>query len=124
MSAEALDMTRYPDVVLDISRLRENCSGNVAIVSELLRHLCKVSGPKWIKALEQGIISEDSEGLREVCHGMKGACVTIFAWRLSNIALELEHLARDGDIAALAGRMQELKAAFTEIEEWAMENIF
>ena len=123
MSAEAPDITERPDVVVDIARLRDNCSGNVEIVAELLRHLCQVSGPKWVKALEQGIADQDSEGLREVCHGMKGACVTIFAWRLSNIALELELLAREGDMVAFADRMGALKAAFTEVEEWAAVNL-
>lgn len=118
MSLERPDMTNRPDVVLDLKRLTENCNGNLEIVAELLRHLCKVSGPKWIKALENGIENEDSEGLRETCHGMKGACVTVFAWRLSNLAFEFEYLARDGDITTLANRMDELAQAFVEMEDW------
>jgi HPt (histidine-containing phosphotransfer) domain-containing protein len=112
------DMTGRPDIVLDIERLTENCNGNREIVTELLGHLCNVSGPKWLRALEKGIQSKDSGGIRETCHGMKGACVTIFAWRLSNMAFEFEYLARDGDITGIAGRMGEMRQAFREMEDW------
>ena len=122
MSPEKPDMTERPDIVLDIERLTENCSGNREIVAELLEHLCKISGPKWIRALESGIKNADSKGLRETCHGMKGACVTVFAWRLSNLALEFEYLARDGDIVTLASRMDEMRRAFAEMENWVAEN--
>ncbi len=123
MSSERPDMTDRPDIVLDIERLTENCNGNVEIVRELLRHLCDVSGPKWIKALEEGIQKGDSEELREICHGMKGACVTVFAWRLSNLAFEFEHLARDGDIRTFANRLSEIKEAFVEMEKWISANL-
>jgi HPt (histidine-containing phosphotransfer) domain-containing protein len=123
MSSERPDMTDRPDIVLDIERLTENCNGNVEIVRELLGHLCEVSGPKWIKGLEEGIEKGDSEELREICHGMKGACVTVFAWRLSNLAFEFEYLARDSDISIFANRLSEIKEAFVEMEEWISANL-
>ncbi len=123
MSSERPDMTGRPDIVMDIKRLTENCNNNTEIVTELLRHLCEVSGPKWVQALEEGIQNADSKGLQETCHGMKGACVTVFAWRLSNLAFELEYLARDGDIATFAGRMGEMKQAFAEMEGWVATNL-
>ncbi len=122
MPPEMPDMTDRPDIVLDLARLTENCNGNSEIVGELLGHLCKISGPKWIQALESGIKNADSKGLRETCHGMKGACVTVFAWRLSNLAFEFEYLARDNDITSLASRMDEMRQAFVEIENWVLEN--
>jgi HPt (histidine-containing phosphotransfer) domain-containing protein len=122
MSLERPDMTDRPDIVLDLGRLTENCNGNIEIVTELLEHLCKVSGPRWIRALEYGIQNADSEALRGTCHGMKGACVTVFAWRLSNLALEFEFLARGGHVNALASRMDEMRQAFVEMENWISEN--
>ncbi len=122
MPPQRPDMTDRPDIVLDFARLTDNCNGNSEIVVELLEHLCKISGPKWVQALERGIKNADSEGLRETCHGMKGACVTIFAWRLSNLALEFEYLARDGDIATIASRMDEIRQAFVEMENWVLHN--
>ena len=123
MSLEVPDMTNRPDIVLDLTRLTENCNGNVEIVTELLGHLCKISGPKWIEALESGIENKDSKGLRETCHGMKGACVTVFAWRLSNLAYEFEYLAKGGDISTLASRMGEIDQAFVEMEDWISANL-
>ena len=123
MQPKRPDMTDRPDIVLDLQRLKENCNGNIEIVTELLGHLCKVSGPKWMQALNEGISQGDSERLRETCHGMKGACVTVFAWRLSNLAFEFEYLARDGDVTILASRMTEMRQAFTEMENWIAENL-
>ena len=123
MQPERPDMTDRPDIVLDLQRLTANCNGNIEIVTELLRHLCQVSGPKWMEALKEGISQGDGDGLREICHGMKGACVTVFAWRLSNLAFEFEYLARDKDVDTLASRMGEMQQAFTEMEDWIAENL-
>ena len=122
MPAQAPDMTDRPDIVLEIQRLTKNCNGKREIMVMLLRHLCQVSGPKWIAALEKGIQDGDSEKLQEICHGMKGACATVFAWRLSNLALEFECLARDKDIVVLANRLGELQQRIVEIEDWLHEN--
>jgi len=123
MQAERPDMTDRPDIVLDLERLTANCNGNIKIVAELLEYLCKVSGPKWIQALNKGISQGDKKKLREICHGMKGACLTVFAWRLSNLAFEFEYLARDGELAILASRMGEMRQAFTEMEDWIAANL-
>ncbi len=116
MSPTIPDMTDRPDIVLDIERLTVNCNGNQEIMTELLQHLCQKSCPKWILGIEKGIQNKDSEAIREVCHGMKGACATIFAWRLSNIALEFEYLARDGDMLSIHNRMSELRQRFSEVD--------
>ncbi len=123
MPPPVLDMIGHPDVVLDVQRLTKNCNGNRKIVEELLLHLCQVSGPKWIAALEKGVQDGDSERLQGICHGMKGACATVFAWRLSNLALEFECLARDKDIVLLTSRLGELRQRIAEIENWLRENI-
>ncbi len=112
-----------PDVILDLERLKNNCSGNMEIVVELLRHLYQKSGPRWFSALEEGLLAENSEELREVCHAMKGASATVFAWRISNMALEFEHLARDENIQEMSNRMGELKNSFLEFEEWVKTNL-
>ena len=118
MNAKTADKNERPDVVLDLDRLKNNCNGNLAIITELLTHLLQKSGPKWIAALREGIKADNSEALREVCHGMKGASATVFAWRISNLALELEHLARDGKVQRLSDRMVDLQAAFDELAAW------
>lgn len=123
MRIESPAISERPDIILDVDRLKKNCNGNNEIVRELLLHLHQQSGPKWIADLQNGIVSKNSEALREICHGMKGASATLFAWRISNIALELEHLARDGRIAELSGRMEELQAAFDECAAWVKENV-
>lgn len=107
-----------PDVILDLDRLTKNCNGNTAIMRELLAHLHQKSGPKWIAALQSGLASGNTEQLQEICHGMKGASATVFAWRISNLALELEHLAREGDVEGLRGRMGALEDAFDELVVW------
>jgi len=123
MDSQAGIANKRPDVVLDLQRLRKNCNGNPEIVSELLEHLQQTSGPKWMAALKGGLQTADSEKLREVSHGMKGAAATVFAWRISNIALEFEALARAGKVEELGNRMVDLEEAFGELKEWLSRNL-
>lgn len=123
MSVSKSDNSKRPDIVLDLDRLKNNCSNNLAIVKELLNHLHDKSRLKWFAALKEGIEAGDSEALREVCHGMKGASATVFAWRISNIALELEYLARDGEVQKLSERLADLQAAFDELVEWRKKHL-
>jgi HPt (histidine-containing phosphotransfer) domain-containing protein len=118
MSTVLTQSQERPDIILDLDRLKNNCSNNLAIVVELLRHLHEKSGPKWIAAIEEGIKSGNGEEVRDVCHGMKGASATIFAWRISNLALEFEYLARDGELQKLGSRLPELQQVFIELKEW------
>lgn len=118
MDPKAASADERPDVILDLDRLKNNCNGNIDIVKELLAHLCQQSRPKWFAGLRDAIMAGDSEELREICHGMKGASATIFAWRISNLALEFEILAHHGEVEQLRGRMPELQAVFDELESW------
>jgi HPt (histidine-containing phosphotransfer) domain-containing protein len=107
-----------PDMILDLERLTTNCNGNINIVRQLLTHLYQKSGPKWISGLEAAVADGSGEKLREICHGMKGASATVFAWRISNLALDLEKLARDDKVEELGDRLTELKGAFDELVRW------
>ncbi len=123
MDSQSAAKNERPDIILDLTRLRKNCNGKSEIVTELLDHLQLESGPKWMAALNDGLRSADREKLREVSHGMKGASATVFAWRISNLALEFEHLARDGEVEKLKSRMVELEQAFDELKNWVSVNL-
>ena len=123
MEAKTPAISEKPDVIIDLDRLKKNCNGNTEIVKKLLLHLHQKSGPQWIADLHSGIEAGDSEKLSEICHGMKGASATLFAWRIANISLELEQLARDGNIEELSSRIVDLQAAFDECATWLKENI-
>ncbi len=123
METKKMQPGERPDIILDLERLKTNCHGNLDIVAELLDHLSRKSAPKWLASLEEGVQSGDSERLQGVCHAMKGAAATVFAWRISNIALELERLAHAGEIESLQGRMTDLQEAFTELEQWKVDNL-
>ncbi|MEN8199454.1 MAG: Hpt domain-containing protein [Thermodesulfobacteriota bacterium] len=122
MDSQSATINERPDVILDLNRLKMNCNGRSEVVNELLNHLQERSGPKWMAALNEGLQAADSEMLREISHGMKGASATVFAWRISNLALEFEQLARDGKVDVLKGRMGELKQAFDELKQWISLN--
>ncbi|AGF78155.1 HPt domain-containing protein [Desulfocapsa sulfexigens DSM 10523] len=121
MDLKAATENERPDVILDLERLKNNCNGNVDIVRELLAHLYQRSGPKWFLGLQNAVVAGNTEEFREICHGMKGASATVFAWRISNLALEFERLARDGEIEKLRDRMPELQAAFDEFALWVKQ---
>ncbi len=118
MGLEIIGSDERPDIVLDFKRLTMNCNGNIIIVRELLAHLHQKSGPKWITGLKAAVAKGDTEKLREICHGMKGASATVFAWRISNLAQELEYLARDGEVNRFGERLKDLEAAFDELLQW------
>ncbi len=121
MDLKAAIADERPDIILDLNRLKNNCNGNIAIVKELLAHLYQQSRPKWIAGLQNAIDTGNAEELREICHGMKGASATIFAWRISNLALELECLARDGKVDQVGNRITELQAVFDELRSWVKQ---
>jgi HPt (histidine-containing phosphotransfer) domain-containing protein len=123
MDSKTATTDERPNVIIDLGRLKDNCNGNTEFVRELLVHLHQKSGPKWIAALKDAIISGNSEELREICHGMKGASATVFAWRISNLALEFEYLARDGEVERLSCRMAELQGAFDELALWIKDHL-
>ncbi len=110
-----------PDLILDLERLKTNCHGNLDIVSELLDHLLEKSQPKWVASLEKGLEEKDSEHLREVCHAMKGAAATVFAWRISNHAADLGVFARSEDFENCEQKMDDIRKAFIELAEWKAE---
>ena len=121
MDLKAATLSECPDIILDLDRLKNNCNGNIAIVKELLAHLYQQSGPKWLAGLQNAIDTGNSEELREICHGMKGASATVFAWRIASLALELENLARDGEVEQVKNRMAELQAVFDEFRSWVKQ---
>ncbi|MEA3469422.1 MAG: Hpt domain-containing protein [Thermodesulfobacteriota bacterium] len=55
--------------------------------------------------------------------GFKGGSATVFAWRISNLALELEYLARDGEVKKLSDPLVDLQAAFDELAAWRKKQI-
>jgi HPt (histidine-containing phosphotransfer) domain-containing protein len=118
MDLKTVPTDKRPDIILDLDRLKKNCNGNIDIVRELLAHLYQKSRPKWLAALQNAIASSSSEELQGVCHGMKGASATVFAWRISNLALEFEILAHDGEVERVSNRMVELQDAFEELALW------
>lgn len=123
MERENSETNDRPDIILDLERLKTNCHGNLDIVVELLDHLLEKSAPRWISSLKEGVQSGDSNYLQGVCHAMKGAAATVFSWRISNLALDFERLAHDGDIDSLQKRIPELQEAVAELARWKRENL-
>lgn len=123
IDSQPATMGERPNIILDLGRLRKNCNGRSELVNGLLTHLQEKSGPKWMAGLNEGLQTGDSEMLWEISHAMKGASATVFAWRISNLALEFEYLARDGQVDELRGRMGELEQAFSELREWISANM-
>ena len=112
-----------PDVVLDLERLKTNCHGRLDIVAELLDHLLGESAPRWTSSLEEGLQAGDSDYLEGVCHAIKGAAATVFSWNISNLAMEFEQLAHDGELERLKSRLPELQEAFAELDQWRKDNL-
>ena len=114
---------KRPDIVIDIERLKNNCRGNIDIVRELLTHLVDKSGPDWLKSLEDALADGDAKQLKTICHSIKGSAATVFAWRMSNLGLEMERLVIDGKIEQLGQKVSEFDSALKEMRKWSEENL-
>ncbi|MEN8189730.1 MAG: Hpt domain-containing protein [Thermodesulfobacteriota bacterium] len=115
--------TNRPDVILDFDRLMSNCHNNLDIARELIEHLLDKSGPKWIGAMHKAAEADDSRALRETCHAMKGSAATIFAWRISNLGLKYEEMAKQGLNAEVIGDLKNLEREFDALRNWAADHI-
>ncbi len=117
------DARQRPDIILDLGRLRVNCHNNPAIIKELINHLLDKSGPKWLAGIRKAAATADSIAMEETCHSMKGSAATIFAWRISNLGLKYEKMARQGQIKEIIKDLPDLEEKFEELRKWARENI-
>ncbi|MCQ6262090.1 Hpt domain-containing protein [Alcanivorax sp. MM125-6] len=71
-------------------------------------------GGQRLDALRQAVAQGDADQARQQAHSFKGSSSNLGARRVAAQCLELEQLARTGDLSALAERLDPLEDAFNE----------
>ncbi|MEW6429584.1 MAG: response regulator [Thermodesulfobacteriota bacterium] len=99
--------------------LVRNCRGNRKLAREMIEHLLRESGPKWLAETSTAIAGNDFEHLRAVCHTMAGAAGILCAAELGEAAKALGTMAREKRRGELGEGLARLEAAFARIRDWA-----
>jgi two-component system sensor histidine kinase/response regulator len=89
-----------------------------AMIRKLLELGRKTTADR-LRELQAAVAAGDSEQIRFSAHTIKGACGTMFAIKLSGLALEIEQVHED--IAAVAEKMPAVEACVRETIDWWAE---
>ncbi len=73
--------------------------------------------PKLVREMEAALKAKDAEAFRRAAHSLKSNSATFGAMRLSNLAKELEMLARENKLEAAAGLLPGVQSALDSVAE-------
>lgn len=94
---------------LELDEFSERCMGNAAIATMLLEKF-EVQLHGDLDQLAQGLAAGDGEQLASTAHGLKGAAAALAASSIRALAAEIEALARNGSLDAIATELETLQA--------------
>jgi PAS domain S-box-containing protein len=110
-----------PTGPLDSERFHALAEGDPVLARELVETFSTYTESRLL-LVEQAIDANRAEEVQVTAHSVCGACSNIGAVRLRDIALELERLARTGDLSSapdvletLRAELEEIKSAFHEL---------
>ncbi len=97
-----------------IGRLRElEGTGRPGLVAGLVETFSG-SAQKLLAEIEAGVEEDDEEALRSAAHGLKSSSAQLGARLVSELALELEQVARSGKLDGAAELAEQLSEALTD----------
>ncbi|MBI4964579.1 MAG: response regulator [Desulfomonile tiedjei] len=109
---------------LDKSALMNQVGGDEGFVRQLAVLFLKESHDQ-LSALEQCVKDRDADGIARYSHSLKGALGSLHAARAAQAALELEQLARRGDVDraaeafdTLKKKIETVRAALEKLGRW------
>jgi two-component system, sensor histidine kinase and response regulator len=108
------DVSRDP--IMDVPQALERLDGDRELLEELA-HLFADEWPKTSAEIESAVLASDAASLDRCVHGLKGAAANIGARRLSSAALELERLARAGNLEKAPHQWEIVKQEGTRLLE-------
>jgi HPt (histidine-containing phosphotransfer) domain-containing protein len=93
------------DSVMDVALALERMEGDRELLEELA-HLFTDEWPKSAAEIDAAFNAGDAALLERFAHGLKGAAANVGAGRLSTAALEMEKLARAGNLKSLPAQWE------------------
>ncbi len=104
------------DCTLDMERLLKTVDNDWSLLGDVAQ-LYFIDTPRQIENIQQAIIDNRPDEVREAAHSVKGASGAFGKSRVYDLALELEQMGRTGDLSQAEPRLVELKHALKNLEK-------
>jgi len=97
-----------------MENLRQIGGGDAAFVGEIVQ-MFREDTPPHLAELDACVAHGDAVRLAKVAHGLKGAASNFGAKHFRTVAEQLEHAAKNGDLAPVPAACTELRAEYARI---------
>jgi len=113
---ETLSLAPSPaqEAVIDGTRTLERVGGDWSLLREII-DLFVADAPQVIRDIERAVAEKDCRALERAAHRLRGGVSNFGARRATEAALGVECAAREGDLAAAAAQVTELKGAVAQV---------
>jgi signal transduction histidine kinase/CheY-like chemotaxis protein/HPt (histidine-containing phosphotransfer) domain-containing protein len=102
------------EAVIDGTRTLERVGGDWSLLREII-DLFVADAPQVIRDIERAVAEKDCRALERAAHRLRGGVSNFGARRATEAALGVECAAREGDLAAAAAQVTELKGAVAQV---------
>jgi HPt (histidine-containing phosphotransfer) domain-containing protein len=104
--------------VLSQAQLLDNIGGDVRLLAEVLS-LFLTEAPKYVHNIRKAVVNHDAEALSAAAHKLKGTMVLLAAAPVSDIAVELERMGKDGNLRGAEELLKDLELQMNRLTEAA-----
>ena len=95
---------------VDVAAALELVDGDEELLQAAVRMFLEEDCPRQMEMLRAGLEQQDALAVKEAAHGIKGAASNLGGRVVSAVALRLETIGREGDLAGTDGLLGELEA--------------
>jgi PAS domain S-box-containing protein len=115
--SERVSSQQFSDAVLNLETIAMLRQLSEATESSVLQDLVEIftrSAPMQLEQLAASVKAGDYKTLKEVAHGLKGACMNIGAARMSSICIAIEQAAQSQALGLVARYLETLNRVYSE----------
>ncbi len=95
---------------VDLNAALQIVDGDRELLQEAVELFLEQDCPRQLKALRDGLERQDAQAVKAAAHGIKGAASNLGGRAVSDVALRLETMGREGDITGAEDVLEELEA--------------
>lgn len=116
MSSEIHDEANPERDIVDTTELLESLEGDEQALNDMVGVFLQ-HAPAQIESLRSAIEKGDEEEIVRMSHSLKGACAAIGAWRLQDLAYEIEKDVKAGNVPSTADLPAKIKYEFDRVTD-------
>ncbi len=116
-AAAAVKIPADLEGVIDETEMIDMIGDDPELKVELFRSYAE-EAPEMLADIEAALTAEDSEALRQAAHKIKGTLIYIAAKRAADLALQMEMLGREGNVAAARPIFDEFREACARVDAY------